>query len=336
MHAFLEATMGTKPALQPKAAIGPAVRAIAAHDPCGRARGADRSGDFRASTRCTISPHHKAMARAHAAARTVHPGCRAAAAGSTRSRPLAVGARDGQSALNAFDDLVEKRHGAVGTLDRHHPRAASKRSAAMKNRPCSPRNCATRSSSGSMPAAAAIEQWPLDPFEFGRSRPLTAGYRGARQSIPQDWSRRAPRMHHAAPARRRPSLSDGAGRAALAAARPHVDRRGGAAARPARRCQDLEILSALTEPHQPLAHWRSRLTPACTSARPSSSYRAARIGCGCSPKSPRRSAAGWRRCGSMAANVVWFRLARSGAAEKILLIVASLCGSPVRLAPQKA
>src|SRR5580658_5005626 len=29
MHAFLEAEMGDKPALQPKAAIGPAVRAIA-------------------------------------------------------------------------------------------------------------------------------------------------------------------------------------------------------------------------------------------------------------------------------------------------------------------
>jgi len=28
MHAFLEAHMGEKPALQPKAAIGPAVRAI--------------------------------------------------------------------------------------------------------------------------------------------------------------------------------------------------------------------------------------------------------------------------------------------------------------------
>src|SRR5580658_1886426 len=31
MHAFLEAEMGDKPALQPNAAIGPAVRAIAGH-----------------------------------------------------------------------------------------------------------------------------------------------------------------------------------------------------------------------------------------------------------------------------------------------------------------
>src|ERR1700684_2009387 len=31
MHALLEANMGDRPALQPKAAIGPAVRAIAGH-----------------------------------------------------------------------------------------------------------------------------------------------------------------------------------------------------------------------------------------------------------------------------------------------------------------
>ena len=31
MHAFIEADMGDKPALQPRAAIGPAVRAIAGH-----------------------------------------------------------------------------------------------------------------------------------------------------------------------------------------------------------------------------------------------------------------------------------------------------------------
>ena len=64
------------------------------------------------------------------------------------------------------------------------------------------------------------------------------------------------------------------------------------------RCQDLEMLKRLTGPHQPLAHWRSRLTPACaertTSSRtaPPASPRA------CSPSGPRRSATGWKRCGS--------------------------------------
>jgi hypothetical protein len=43
------------------------------------------------------------------------------------------------------------------------------------------------------------------------------------------------------------------------------------------RCQDLEILKRLTEPHQPLAHWRSRLTPACAERTTELSQRAARI-----------------------------------------------------------
>jgi hypothetical protein len=43
------------------------------------------------------------------------------------------------------------------------------------------------------------------------------------------------------------------------------------------RCQDLEILKHLTGPHQPLAHWRSRLTPACAERTTELSYRAARI-----------------------------------------------------------
>ena len=43
------------------------------------------------------------------------------------------------------------------------------------------------------------------------------------------------------------------------------------------RCQDLEILKRLTEPHQPLAHWRSRLTPPCNDRTTELSQRAARI-----------------------------------------------------------
>ena len=43
------------------------------------------------------------------------------------------------------------------------------------------------------------------------------------------------------------------------------------------RCQDLEILKHLTGPHQPLAHWRSRLTPACAERTTELAHRAARI-----------------------------------------------------------
>ena len=43
------------------------------------------------------------------------------------------------------------------------------------------------------------------------------------------------------------------------------------------RCQDLEVLKAMTAPHQPLAHWRSRLTPACAERSTALAHRAARI-----------------------------------------------------------
>jgi hypothetical protein len=43
------------------------------------------------------------------------------------------------------------------------------------------------------------------------------------------------------------------------------------------RCQDLEILKRFTGPHQPLARWRLRLTPACAERTTELSHRAARI-----------------------------------------------------------
>ena len=43
------------------------------------------------------------------------------------------------------------------------------------------------------------------------------------------------------------------------------------------RCPDLESLKRFSEPHQPLAHWRSRLTPACAERTTELAHRAARI-----------------------------------------------------------
>ena len=43
------------------------------------------------------------------------------------------------------------------------------------------------------------------------------------------------------------------------------------------RCQDLEVLERLVGPHQPLARWRSRLTPPCQDRKTELWQRAARI-----------------------------------------------------------
>jgi hypothetical protein len=42
-------------------------------------------------------------------------------------------------------------------------------------------------------------------------------------------------------------------------------------------CQDLEVLERLAGPHQPLAHWRSRLTVPCNDRKTELAQRAARI-----------------------------------------------------------
>src|SRR5580704_2391869 len=42
-------------------------------------------------------------------------------------------------------------------------------------------------------------------------------------------------------------------------------------------CQDLEVLKRLTAPHQPLSHWRSRLTPSCAERSDALAHRPARI-----------------------------------------------------------
>ena len=55
MHALLEPVMGEKPALQPKSAIGPAVRAIAANILAQARIAIDRSGALQRRTPCTIS-----------------------------------------------------------------------------------------------------------------------------------------------------------------------------------------------------------------------------------------------------------------------------------------
>src|SRR5271154_6373845 len=76
MHALIESAMGDKPALQPNAAIGPAVRAIAA--------------DILAQARLAITDPERWRHDARDHARSLSH------------------SRDGAAALNAFDSLVDK------------------------------------------------------------------------------------------------------------------------------------------------------------------------------------------------------------------------------------
>jgi len=279
MHALLEAAMGVKPALQPKAAIGPALRAIA--------------GNILASARAAMTDPERSSADAvHAFRRSIKQwralmrllepfipdAVQLRREARDHARSLAR-ARDGQSALNAFEDLLKKGHVALTerATDTIHSRIETIRGSEEQA-------VLTPDLRDAIVAwldatSAAVESWPLDPFEFSEiAAQLAAGYRAARRRLPEDWSRAsADDLHelrqrvvdHRYQMELVEPLWPRHGRMWTDEAERLRDRLG--------RCQDLEILKRLTEPHQPLAHWRSRLAPACAARTTELAHRAARI-----------------------------------------------------------
>ena len=278
MHTFLEADMADKPALQPRAAIGPAVGAIA-----GRIIDTARAmiSDPERSSQDAVHDFRRAMKQWRALMRLLEPfipdSVRLRQEARNHARSLSR-ARDGQSALNAFDDLVDK------ALPLSARSIATIRGRLEAIRAAEEQEVLTPELRQAITAwldatATAIELWPLDPFEFSAiAARLTAGYRAARRGIPADWTHAsAEDLHHL---RQRvvdhryqmdliEPLWPRHGRMWTEEAERLRDRLG--------RCQDLEILKRLTGPHQPLAHWRSRLTPACAERTMELAQRAARI-----------------------------------------------------------
>jgi CHAD domain-containing protein len=278
MHAFVEAEMGDKPALRPKAAIGPAVRAIAAN--------------ILSQAHLTItSPEHsnadavhlfrRSMKQWRALMRLLAPFIPDAARWRHEARDHArslAHARDVQSALNAFDDLLKKgmvlsERSTATIRTRIEARRGSEEQAVLTP------ELRDTIVAWLDTAAAAVETWPLDPFDFSSiAAQLAGGYRNARKRIPADWSAASAEDLHVL--RQRvvdlryqmeliEPLWPRFGRMWTDEAERLRDRLG--------RCQDLEVLKAMTAPHQPLAHWRSRLTPACAERTTQLAHRAARI-----------------------------------------------------------
>ena len=112
-------------------------------------------------------------------------------------------------------------------------------------------------------AAAAVERWPLQSFDRAEAaQQLAASYKRVCAAIPQEWPHASPEALHRL--RRRvvehryqmelaeplwPKLM----RLWVSEAQRLRDRLGAH--------QDLVILQRLTQPHQPLARWRSQLAP---------------------------------------------------------------------------
>ena len=278
MHGFLEADMGEKPALQPTAAIGPMLRAIARSILAGAHAAIT---DPERSDQDAVHDFRRAMKQWRSLMRLLEPfipdAVRLRQEARDHARSLSR-ARDGQSALNAFEDLGDK---ALVLSERS---TATIRSRIEAIRGTEEQAVLTPQLRNAIiawldSAAAATEQWPLDPFDFRSiAARFAVGYREARRRIPSDWtSASAEELHqlrqrvvdHRYQMELVEPLWPRHGRMWTEEAERLRDRLG--------RCQDLEILKHLTGPHQPLAHWRSRLTPACAERTNELSQRAARI-----------------------------------------------------------
>ncbi len=278
MHAFLEVDMGEKPALRPKAAIGPAVRAVAANI---LAAAHAVISDPERTSQDAVHDFRRAMKQWRALMRLLEPfipdAVRLRQEARDHARSLSR-ARDGQSALNAFNDLV-KNGMALSERSTETIRTRIEAIRASEEHTVLTPELRDGIVAWLDSTAAAIEQWPLDPFDFSAiAAQLADGYREARRRIPGDWSQASAEDLH----QLRQRVVDH--RYQMDLVEPLWPRHGRMWTEEAERlrdrlgrCQDLEILKRLTGPHQPLAHWRSRLTPACAERTTELAHRAARI-----------------------------------------------------------
>jgi CHAD domain-containing protein len=110
-------------------------------------------------------------------------------------------------------------------------------------------------------AAAAVERWPTGQFDCREAtRQLTATYRRVRDSEPKDWAAApADHLHRL----RQRIVEHRYQMELMEPAWPKLIKVWISESQRLRDClgahQDLQVLARFTGPHQPLAHWRSRL-----------------------------------------------------------------------------
>jgi len=279
MDALLEPAMGEKPALEPKSAIGPVVRAIAANN-LATARLA--IADPERTPEDAVHDFRRAMKEWRALMRLLAPFIPDATRWRHEARDHArslAHARDGAAALAAFESLLNKGILVLSARSSETIRGRLEGLRAGEEQSVLTAALRDRIVVWLDAAAAAVEQWPLDPFDFSSiAAQLADGYRDARRRIPSDWSAASAADLHTL-RQRVVNL-----RYQMELVEPLWPRFGRMWTDEAERlrgrlgqCQDLEVLKRLTEPHQPLAHWRSRLSPAIAERSTALAHRAARI-----------------------------------------------------------
>ncbi|MEJ2435571.1 MAG: CHAD domain-containing protein [Pseudolabrys sp.] len=188
------------------------------------------------------------------------------------------GARDAQSALDALADLKKSDLTFSATsAETIRKRLTEMRDAAEKTSFTS--EMRERLAHYLDYAALSIERWQLQTIDFDViADGLVATYRRARQLVPDDWPSAEPEHLH--DLRRRVVEH----RHQMDLIEPLWPRLGRVWAEEAQRlrnqlgtCQDLWVLANFTAPHQPLAPWRSRLTPLIEGRRAAHLKTAARL-----------------------------------------------------------
>ena len=255
--------MSQKPALRPELAVGEALRAIA-HDILSDARAAIESPNN--SDAVAVHEYRREMKRWRALLRLLEPflGDESQELHTT-ARDLARdlgGARDPQSALEAFDDLAEHTlplsERSIKTVRKRIDalRAAGEMSALTAD-------MRLRIAEALADAEASVNRWPLDDLKFPDiAKQLAASYRALRRAVPDRWSDVSPDALHEL--RKLVVIH----RYQMQIVQPLWHRFTKMWIDEAQRLrerlgqhQDLEVLRTLTEPRHPLSHWRTRLEP---------------------------------------------------------------------------
>jgi CHAD domain-containing protein len=255
--------MGEKPALEPGLAVGEALRAVA-RDILSEARTAIE--DPAHSDAVAVHDFRRAMKRWRSFLRMLDPFLEDGRQLRNEARDLARslgGARDGQTALDALDDLA--KHGltlSARSLATIRGRIEALRQSAETN--VLTGDMRLRLTATLAQAESAVERWPLHTLTFADvAERLALGFRDARRALPRNWSEAEPEDLHELRKRivnHRYQMETVApvwprfGRMWVGEAQRLRDRLG--------RHHDLTLLTALMQPHQPLAPWRSRLAPA--------------------------------------------------------------------------
>ena len=188
------------------------------------------------------------------------------------------GARDAQGALDAIDDLAKAAPSlSPRTLATIRGRLTASRDAA-ESASLTPE---TRSAIAAYieEAAQAFEAWPLADIAFAAiADALTVTFRRARALAPDDWADVEPAHLHEL---RRRVVEHRHQMELIEPLWPRVTKAWAEEAQRLRNrlgaCQDLSVLASFVAPHQPLAPWRSRLTPPIAARRQVHLKNAARL-----------------------------------------------------------